>query len=241
MGKKDQLIVALDMSDHQSALALVDRLAPAVDFFKVGLQLFTSAGPKIVKEILQRDCRVFLDLKLHDIPNTVGLAAVQAGRMGVQMLTVHTLGGEEMMRWARRAVDEGARREGWVPPRLLGVTVLTSMLPEDLHAIGIRMSLETTVSLLAGQARGAGMDGVVASPRELKLLRQAGLGDLTFVIPGIRPPGGSRQDQARTATPGEAIRDGADYLVVGRPITAAADPLAAALQIQREIVATEPS
>ncbi len=241
MGRKDQLIVALDMSDQQSALALVDRLAPEVDFFKIGLQLFTSAGPKVVKEIQQRNCRVFLDLKLHDIPNTVGQAALQAGRMGVQMLTVHTLGGEEMMRWVRRALDEGARREGWPPPRLLGVTVLTSMLPEDLHAIGIRMSLEAAVSMLAGQARSAGMDGVVASPRELKLLRQTGLGDLLFVIPGIRPPGGSRQDQARTATPGDAIRDGADYLVVGRPITAAPDPLAAALQIQREILAAEPS
>ncbi len=241
MGKKDQLIVALDMSDHQNALALVDRLAPAIDFFKIGLQLFTSAGPQVVKDLLQRDCRVFLDLKLHDIPNTVGQAAVQAGRMGVHMLTIHALGGEEMMRWARRAVDEGARREGWKPPQLLGVTVLTSMLPEDLHAIGIRMSLDAAVSTLAGQARSAGMDGVVASPRELKLLRQAGLGDMVFVIPGIRPPGGGRHDQARTATPQDAIRDGADYLVVGRPITAAPDPLAAALQIQREIVATEPS
>lgn len=241
MGKKDQLIVALDMPDHQSALALVDRLAPTVDFFKVGLQLFTGAGPKIIRDILQRGCRVFLDLKLHDIPNTVAQAALQASRMGVHMLTLHTLGGEEMMRWARRAVDDGSRREGWNPPRLLGVTVLTSMLTEDLRAIGIRMTLDSAVSMLATSARAAGLDGIVASPRELKLLRQAGLGDLVFVTPGIRPAGGSRQDQARTSTPADAVRDGADFLVVGRPITAAPDPAEAALQIQREILATQPS
>lgn len=235
MNDSDKLIVALDMPDSKVALSLLERLSDYVGFFKIGLELFIASGPAIVTEALKRNAKVFLDLKLHDIPNTVERAALQASRLGAHMLTVHTLGGEEMMRRAVKAVSEGSRREGWAAPKLLGVTVLTSLDQQGLSAVGVRMPVEHAVSLLAGKARQAGLDGVVASPRELKVLRQSGLGELLFVTPGIRPAGGASQDQARITTPSEAISDGADFLVVGRPITHAADPVEAAREIVEEI------
>ncbi len=235
MADSEKLIVALDMSDPKTALDLVDRLSEQVKFFKIGLQLFTAAGPPVVREVLKRRGKVFLDLKLHDIPNTVAQTAVQAGRMGVHMITIHTLGGPEMMSRARRSVQDAAQREGWERPKLLGVTVLTSMDQQALEDVGIRMSLEGAASMLAALARDAGLDGVVASPRELKLLRKSGLGDLLFVTPGIRPLGADSHDQARTTTPSEAIEEGADYLVVGRPITSAPHPLEAARLILDEM------
>ena len=240
MAEADKLIVALDMSDPKTAIDLVDRLSESVSFFKIGLQLFTAAGPPVVTEALRRGCKIFLDLKLHDIPSTVTLAAVQAGRLGVHMMTIHTLGGPEMMSRARDGVEAAARREGWEKPTLLGVTILTSMDRQSLEDVGLRPPLADTVSRLAKLARQSGMDGVVASPRELKPLRRAGLGDLLFVTPGIRPLGADAHDQARPTTPSEAIGEGADYLVVGRPITAAEDPLEAAHRIVVEMRGARP-
>ncbi|MFQ5737955.1 MAG: orotidine-5'-phosphate decarboxylase [Acidobacteriota bacterium] len=229
------LIVALDCGQAGTALNLVDRLQPHVSLFKVGLQLFISAGPPIVGQILERGAKVFLDLKLHDIPNTVARAAIEAGRLGVQMLTLHTLGGISMMSHARHQVRDRSRLEGWPAPRLLGVTVLTSMDERELGGVGIQTPPGPAVVRLARQAREAGLDGLVASPRELQALREAGLGSLLFVTPGIRPEGAPADDQARTRTPAQAIAAGADYLVVGRPITKASDPAQAARRIGAEI------
>ena len=228
-----RLIVALDLADSEQALSLVRALQGEVGVFKVGLQLFTAYGPEIVTRIRELGGAVFLDLKLHDIPNTVRSAVQEAVRLEVSMLTLHTSGGERMLREAasvaRRAEDSGSQT------RLLGVTVLTSLGPADLAEMGIQRSLQDCVLERARLAAGAGLDGVVASPRETSVLRSAGLEDLLIVTPGIRPTGHSQDDQARIATPCEAIADGADYLVVGRPITAAADPVAAAREIRRDM------
>ena len=229
------LIVALDVSDTEQALRLVDRLADHVGLFKVGLQLFSAVGPSIVREIQKRRGRIFLDLKLHDIPNTVGNAAVECGRMGVEMITLHTLGGKPMMKAARERIDEFSEREGWMPPKLLGVTILTSLTEEDLHSIGIYSTPQESVVKLARLASESMLDGVVASPHELRTLYKSGLNHLVFVIPGVRPSDSEKDDQARATTPFEAILEGATYLVVGRPIVRAADPVEATQKISKEI------
>ena len=228
MNTADHLIVALDVNTREAALQLCTALRPKVRHYKVGLELFTACGPALVRDIQAGGGQVFLDLKLHDIPNTAARAAVEAAKLGVGMLTIHLAGGALM---ARRVADEvTAHCEIYRTqrPRILGVTVLTSMSSDDLAGIGVARPLPEQVLALAQLARQAGLEGVVASAREVKTLRQALGPETLLVTPGIRPAGSETHDQARTETPREAIAAGADYIVVGRPITAARDPLEAA-------------
>ena len=233
--KAKRLILALDVSAQEEAIELVRKVKDQVAYFKVGLQLFTAAGPTIIKKILQEGAEVFLDLKFHDIPNTVTQAAVEAGRLGVSMMTLHSLGGEVMMRQTRETLQEYSRREGWPCPKLLAVTILTSIDPKALLSLGIDHPLDQEVLQLAKSAQAAGMDGIVSSPRELRLLREAGLEGVLFVTPGIRSAEAGTDDQRRTMTASEALQEGADYLVVGRPITQSPDPVQAAQTLLEEI------
>jgi orotidine-5'-phosphate decarboxylase len=227
---RSRLIVALDVPDRPSALAAVGRLAGHVGVFKVGLELFVREGPSLVREIRERGERVFLDLKLHDIPNTVAGAVRSAGRLGVQMLTIHASGGPAMLAAATESAAGVPE-----PPLLLAVTALTSLSTEDARRIGVQGTIGGWVEVLADLAASSGMRGFVCSPSELAGLRRK-LGDAArIVVPGIRPAGSEAQDQARIATPAEAVRAGADYLVVGRPILRAQDPAEAADSIVTEI------
>jgi len=234
LARADRLIVALDTPALAEAEAWVDELADVVSAFKVGAQLFTAAGPAAVEMVRKRNGRVFLDLKYHDIPATVGGAVREAARLDVALLTVHAAGGPAMLRAAAEAAASGAEGR----PRVLAVTVLTSLDRATLHgALGVPMAVEGHVVRLAALAHAAGCDGVVASPREAGRLR-ALLGPTALIVtPGIRPAGGAPDDQVRTATPAAACRAGADYLVVGRPITAARDRAAAARALLAEIPA----
>lgn len=226
-----RLIVALDFSRIAPAYALARRLAGSVGMFKVGSQLFTAEGPHAVEKLAGLDAGIFLDLKFHDIPSIVAGAVTVAARLpGVRLLTVHTLGGYEMARTAAAALHRTKTRA-----RLLGVTILTSQDAASLRRIGIRREARTWAVQLARLARKAGLDGVVASAHEVGAIRKACGKSLLIVVPGIRPGSSVAADQARVATPGQAIRAGADYLVVGRPITEAPDPRAAASQIVEEI------
>ena len=231
---RDRLIVALDVPGLAAAEGLVDCLSGVVGHFKVGSALFTAAGPAAVEMIRRRGGRVFLDLKYHDIPATVAGAVEAAARLGVGLLTVHASGGAAML----RAAAEAARAAGRDRPRIVAVTVLTSLDRAALQReLGVPIAVEGHAVHLATLAREAGCDGVVASPREAARLRSVlGPGAL-IVTPGIRPAGSAAHDQARTATPAMAVRAGADYLVVGRPITGVADPAAAAASILVEIPA----
>jgi orotidine-5'-phosphate decarboxylase len=202
-----------------------------VGFFKIGLELFTREGPRLVEEIRDRGEKVFLDLKLHDIPNTVRGAVRSACRLGVQMLTVHASGGPAMLSAASQEAQSSASS-----PLLLAVTALTSLSEAEINAMGIAGSVEQWVDRLAAMAQNSGIPGIVASSKELSLLRSKFGSTLQFVIPGIRPAGAALQDQSRTATPGEAIRGGANYIVVGRPILQAPDPADAADSIVKEIL-----
>ena len=228
------IIVALDVDSSDAGRRLATLLKDEVAMVKVGLQLFASSGPEFVRELTGQGVGVFLDLKLHDIPNTVASAAVEAARMGASMLTLHTLGGRKMMAAARRRLDEVGETEGLATPRLLGVTVLTSLDDQDLLEVGIGRGARQSVAKLADLALRSGMDGIVASPQELDLLQTDGREALVSVIPGIRPEGSPADDQRRTLTPAQAISLGADYLVIGRPITRAPDPLQAAREINRQ-------
>lgn len=228
MTPRDRLIVALDVPDAAAARAMVDRLAGQVGMFKVGSQIFTAAGPEFVHEVIGRGEKVFLDLKYHDIPNTVAAAVSSACQLGVSLVDVHALGGKEMLEAAVGALPA-------MGIRLLAITVLTSHEAGTLHAIGVSGSVADSVRRLAVLARDAGADGVVASPQEVALVREACGPDFLIVTPGIRPAGSARGDQSRTATPSAALAAGADYIVVGRPILEAADPAAAAAAIVREI------
>jgi orotidine-5'-phosphate decarboxylase len=217
------------------AEALLDRLGDAAPGVKIGTQLFTAAGPAAVERAHKRGCRVFLDLKYHDIPNTVAGAVREATRLGVFMLDVHASGGLAMMRAAAAAATKAAADFGVPRPLVIGVTVLTSLERKDLAAdLGLATSVDAHVLRLAERAREAGLDGCVASPREIGLLRGALGPRWVIVTPGVRPAARD-DDQARTATPRAAIRAGADYLVVGRPITAAADPVTAIRDILADI------
>jgi orotidine-5'-phosphate decarboxylase len=204
--------------------------------FKIGSQLFTLAGPQIVRDVVASGAKVFLDLKFHDIPHQVAGAARSAAQLGVSLFTVHASGGAEMMRRAVEAAAEVAAREGTTRPAVLAVSVLTSMDASALAQIGISSSPEESVLRLVKLAEQAGVDGVVASPQEAERIR-ATVANREFLIvtPGIRPAGGDEDDQRRVATPEAALRAGADYLVVGRPITAASDPVAAAQHIAAEM------
>lgn len=235
MNAAERLIVALDVHTRENALGLCAALRPKVRHFKVGLELYTACGPALIRDIQAGGGQVFLDLKFHDIPNTAARAAVEAARLGVGMFTLHLSGGLLM---ARRVADEvTAHCEIYRAPRprILGVTVLTSLSDDDLQQIGVTRPMEEQVVALAQLARQAGLDGVVASPREVTRLREILGAEMTIVTPGIRPAGSDAHDQARTLTPREAVEAGADYVVVGRPITAARDPLEAAETIVMQI------
>ncbi len=229
----DRLIVALDNPDLNAAEDLLDRLRGKVRFFKVGSALFTRCGPAAIEAVHRRGAKVFLDLKFHDIPQTVGLAARQAGEMGVFMFNVHASGGAALLRTARESVADFNPA-----PLLIAVTVLTSLDTEDLKSIGFAPAAEDLVVRLARLTQAAGLDGVVASPREVRAIRDACGDKFRIVTPGIRPAGAEKKnptDQKRFATPEAALADGADYLVVGRPITGADDPAAAAESVLEEM------
>jgi orotidine-5'-phosphate decarboxylase len=228
LNARERLIVALDVPTADEARALVDRLAGQVGMFKIGSQLFTAAGPDIVREIVARGEKVFLDLKYHDIPNTVAGAVASASRLGVSLLTLHGLGGRAMMEAAEGALPA-------IGLRLLAITILTSHDEAALQEVGVLLSLTDAVRRLARLAKEAGIDGVVASPHEVGHIREACGKGFLIVAPGIRPAGSQAGDQARLATPATALAAGADYLVVGRPIIEARDPAAAAAAIVREM------
>jgi orotidine-5'-phosphate decarboxylase len=227
---RSRLIVALDVPDRTAALAAVDRLAGHVGYFKLGLEIFIREGPRLVEEIRGRGEKVFLDLKLHDIPNTVSGAVRSACTLGVQMLTIHAAGGKEMLEAAKEATQIAA-----APPFLLAVTALTSLSPKAVRDIGITESVSEWVERLADLACQSGISGLVASALELPTLRRKFQREMQLVVPGIRPAGAVAQDQSRTAQPAEAIHAGADFLVVGRPILRASDPVRAADLIVLEI------
>jgi orotidine-5'-phosphate decarboxylase len=226
---KDRLAVALDVSSEDEAIKLADRLGDTCQWFKVGMELYYAAGNSIIQKLRDRGFNIFLDLKLHDIPNTVAGAVRSATKAGASLLTIHASGGEAMM----TAAAEAASAPG--SPRLLAVTVLTSMDTNQLSGIGITASPAEQVFRLAKLAQRSGIDGMVCSPEEVAILRRETGPNTLLVIPGIRPAGSAIEDQKRIATPAQAIRDGASLLVVGRPITRAADPAAAAQAILKEI------
>jgi orotidine-5'-phosphate decarboxylase len=226
-----RLVLPLDVDTVRAADQLVRRLGGEVGLFKIGKQLFMHAGPEIVRRVQRRGAEVFLDLKFHDIPQTVALAGVEAARLGVRMFNVHASGGAEMMAATVAAVDDVCRRERLRRPILLAVTVLTSLVDADLHRVGVAGTATRQVVRLARLAKASGMDGVVASPREVAAIRRVCGPDFVILTPGIHQAADARGDQKRVETPEAAMRAGADYLVVGRPIRDAADPVAAARMI----------
>ncbi len=233
---KDKIIVALDVPTKEEALAIVDELGDKVGAYKIGMQLYNACGPEIIEEVTKRKGRIFLDLKFHDIPNTVASAARVAANLGVYMFNVHACGGSTMMKAAADALKEEAAKLGVERPLLIAVTVLTSMNEEELQGeVGISRSLNEQVAAMAKLAKDCGLDGVVASAKEIKLIREACGDDFLIVTPGIRPRDAAADDQKRIKTPGEAVADGADYLVIGRPITKAADRTAAVANIVADI------
>ncbi len=227
---RDRLIVALDVPDAAAAIELVNRLESTCSWFKVGLELFVAAGPAVLDPLLSRGHSIFLDLKFHDIPNTVAGAVRSAAALGVRMMTVHAAGGPAMLAAAHDALDGIAD-----PPELLAVTVLTSMDTEQVNAIGLDRSPAEQVGLLARMGLASGIKGFVCSPHEVRSLRSITGPKGVLVVPGIRPAGTAVGDQRRVATPADALRQGASYLVVGRPITQAANPAEAATTILEEM------
>jgi len=229
-----KIIVALDYPDAQSALDLVARLEPALCRLKVGKELFVTAGPQLLEKFMQRGFEIFLDLKFHDIPNTTAQACKAAAALGVWMVNVHALGGRKMMEAAREAVANTAHR-----PKLVAVTVLTSMAQQDLSELGIAATPAELVLRLAKLAHSSGLDGVVCSAQEAAMLRQHTGKEFCLVTPGIRPADSDANDQSRIMTPRVALENGASYLVIGRPITQAVDPLRALQNIAKEIEGLE--
>ena len=236
MDTEERIILALDVADYGKAVNIIEMFREHIKIFKVGAELFTAVGPKIIEEIHAKGRKVFLDLKYHDIPNTVQNAALAAAEFGVFMLNLHTMGGLEMMERTARAISEFSIRKNIERPKLLGVTVLTSMDQKTLRDdLGIVQSINTRVRHLTGLALKAGLDGVVASPQEIETIRtQYGHGFL-IVTPGIRPSWSKPDDQKRATTPSEALKKGADYLVIGRAIMSQPEPVKALKRITGEI------
>ena len=226
---KSKIFVALDVENKQKALEIVSDLKGLGACFKIGKQLFTSTGPELVKEIVAMGEDVFLDLKYHDIPNTVAKAGAAAAQLGVKIFNVHASGGRKMMEAVREEMNKLTN-----PPLVLAVTILTSLGEEDIREVGFDRTIPEQIARLAKLAKDSGMDGVVASPLEIELIRETCGKDFKILTPGIRPAFAAVNDQKRIATPAEALRKGADYLVIGRPITAAEDRRAAFLKILEE-------
>lgn len=236
MRPRARIILALDVSDYKDAVDLVHHFKDHIDIFKVGSELFTSTGPKIIEELHALRKRVFLDLKFHDIPNTVCKSALAAAKLGVFMFNVHTSGGLEMMRQAAQMLSKYSLEHNTERPRLIGVTVLTSMSQDTLRdELGVSVRLRTQVKHLAGLAQRAGLDGVVASPEDAEMIRSHFGKGFLIVTPGIRPSWAAMNDQKRTLTPRKAVQMGADYLVIGRAITSQKNPLDALKRIEEEL------
>ena len=241
MKAKDKMFVALDVETPEQALELVRGLSEYTRMFKIGAKLFTKAGPDLVREIVASDAKVFLDLKFHDIPNIVAAAAAEAARLGVYLFTVHALGGRQMMLEAVEATSAAAEKSGCIRPLIVGVTVLTSADAGTLREVGVERSVEDQVASLALLCAESGLDGVVASPHEVRLVQSSvARSDFLVVTPGVRPTDDSTDDQRRVMTPAEAIKAGANYLVVGRPIIGAPDPALAARRILEQIESALP-
>ncbi len=224
------VIVALDFPEEKQALDLVQRLDPTRCRLKIGKEMFTRSGPQLVEKIAAQGYEIFLDLKFHDIPNTVAGACRSAADLGVWMINVHTLGGRKMMEAAREAVDKSSAK-----PLLIGVTILTSMGQDDIEEVGLSGTPAENVQRLAMLAHTAGLDGVVCSPKEVEMLRQSVPETFNLVTPGIRPAWSEKGDQTRITTPADAMRLGSSYLVIGRPITGATEPLEALGKIEAEL------
>jgi orotidine-5'-phosphate decarboxylase len=233
MKNSGRIIVALDVETEARALVLAKKLKGKVGVFKIGKELFTACGPSVIKKIQKLGGKVFLDLKYHDIPNTVAKAVAQACKLGVYMMTLHTSGGPEMMKAAAKAAGENSKAGKM--PILLGVTVLTSLNDKELKKIGFKDNAEKQVIKLAKMAKEAGLGGIVSSPKEVKKLRKVLGKDMVLVTPGIRPFWAAAGDQKRIMTPKDAVKAGADFMVIGRPITAHKNPAEAADLIAGEI------
>ncbi|MHB8842365.1 MAG: orotidine-5'-phosphate decarboxylase [Candidatus Aquicultor sp.] len=236
---KERLIIALDVSSSDEVAAVCDRIGDNAVFYKVGLQLFLAEGRSVIELLKGRGSKVFLDLKLHDIPNQVAGACREVVKMGVDMTTIHTMGGVDMMQAAANAIRESAQELGIRPPILLGVTVLTSLNDERAGEIGIANAIPEQVVNLAVLAKKSGLDGIVASPHEVSRIREKVGDDFVIITPGIRSSSEDVQDQKRVMSAGEAISAGSSYLVVGRPVLKAGDPAAAASKIVTEITEAE--
>lgn len=235
MDPKDRIIIALDVDTEDKAADLAGRLKDEAGSFKIGFELFSSCGPSVVKRVAKSGAKIFLDLKFHDIPNTVAKAAAAVTRLGVFMFNVHALGGYDMMKKAADSAAAEAAKLGIAKPKVLAVTVLTSMDENAVKKVGIAGTVQDEVLKLAQLARSAGLDGVVASPAEAALIRSKFGGEFIIVTPGVRPSWAAAGDQKRIATPKEAVSGGATYIVVGRPVTEAADPVEAARSIRKEM------
>ena len=233
---KEKVIFALDVPTREEALDLVEELRSEVGGFKIGLQLFSSLGPSFVRELTSQGIRIFLDVKFHDIPNTVAAASVEVARMGVWMFNVHASGGFEMMRKARLAVDEVCERESLTKPLMIGVTALTSLSDDELNEIGFSKPANDLATSLAILAHSAGLDGVVSSGHEAGSIKSATTDEFLVVTPGVRPAFATNDDQRRVVTPETAVRNGADFLVLGRAIRSAGNRVEAARAVAGEIV-----
>ncbi|MEN8264087.1 MAG: orotidine-5'-phosphate decarboxylase [Nitrospirota bacterium] len=236
MKPKERIILALDVPEYKEAVTIVNKFKKEIEIFKVGSELFTSAGPKIVEKIHSMGKKVFLDLKFHDIPNTAAKSALAVARLGVFMFNVHTLGGLKMMKEAASSLSRFALENNVDRPRLIGVTILTSIDQRTMQSeLGIDMRMSAQVKHLAGLAKRAGLDGVVASPEDALMIRNRFEKDFLIVTPGIRPTWIKKDDQKRTLTPKQAFSKGADYIVIGRAITAQPHPVDALKRIEEEI------
>jgi len=218
---KKHLIIALDLPTMEEALQTADELKDSVEYLKVGKQLFTAAGPELIRKLIKRGFKIFLDLKFHDIPNTVSSAAIEAAKLGVNMFNIHISGGRDMINQTVDNLTDYCSRNKIKRPLAIGVTVLTSLDDNNLHELGIGNNVEAQVKLLAKFGKDCGLDGVVASAREIKTIREVCGMDFKIITPGIRPAWAAKGDQKRVVTPEQAIASGADYIVIGRPVTRA--------------------